>query len=156
MDSLLVNSPSGEQVTVTVEDTGAYFDLSRVLWDTRTRGEMPLITLGKMQLVDNQLVTLDDYLPDHAAAVYAKTVPDEVPMTAACEALISAGLYDAIDTYIHTLTAVDKIWWERAEVINRRFPLVAQVQVQLGLTDQQMDQLFIAAEQIRKQRAGQV
>lgn len=156
MAELLINSPTGEQVIQIIDDSGGYFDLSLVLWDTRRDGAMPPVTLGKMQLVDNQLVALDDYLPAHAAAIYAKTVPDEVPIAAACEALISAGLYDAIDTYIHTLTAVDKIWWERAEVINRRFPLVAQVQVQLGLTDQQMDQLFIAAEQIRKQRAGEV
>lgn len=156
MDSLLVNSPSGEQVIVSVDESGAYFDAARVLWDTRARGEIPPVTLGKMQLINNQLVTLDEFLPDHAAAIYAKTVPDEVPMTAACEALINAGLYDAIDTYIQTLTVVDKIWWQRSDVINRLFPLVSQVQAQLGLTDQQMDQLFIAAEQIRKQRAGQV
>lgn len=117
---------------------------------------MPTVTLGKMQLVDNQLITLDDFLPAHAAAIYAKTVPDEVPMTAACEALINAGLYETIDAYINTLTAIDKNWWVRSAVINRRFPLVAQVQTQLNLTDQQIDQLFIAAEIIRKQRAGQV
>ncbi|WP_230139390.1 hypothetical protein, partial [Campylobacter jejuni] len=74
----------------------------------------------------------------------------------ACEALINAGLLETINNYIGTLTAVDIEWWERTAVINRRFPLVAQVQVQLGLTDQQMDQLFIAAEEIRKQLAGQV
>lgn len=156
MASLLVNSPSGEQIIVSVDESGNYFDMSRVLWDTRVRGEMPPVTLGKMQLVDNELVTLDEFLPAHAAAIYAKTVPQEVPMTAACEALINAGLYDAIDGYIQTLTAVDKIWWQRSDVINRLFPLVAQVQAQIGITDQQMDQLFISAEQIRKQRAGEI
>jgi len=156
MDSLLINSPTGEQIIQKIDDTGYYYDQSRVLWDTRTRGEMPTVTLGKMQLVDNQLVTLDDFLPAHAAAIYAKTVPDEVPMTAACEALINAGLHETIDAYINTLTAIDKNWWDRSAVINRSFPLVAQVQTQLNLTDQQMDQLFIAAETIRKQRAGQV
>lgn len=154
MASLLVNSPTGEQIIQIIDDSGAYFDPSRVLWDTRTRGEMPPVTLGKMQLIDNELVTLDDFLPAHSAAIYAKSVPQEVPMTAACEALINAGLYDAIDTYIQTLTAVDRVWWQRSDVINRAFQLVAQVQTQLGLTDQQMDQLFISAEQIRKQRAG--
>lgn len=156
MASLLVDSPSGEQIAVTVEDTGAYFDLSRVLWDTRLHGEMPPVTLGKMQRVGNELITLDDFLPEHAAAIYVKTVPDEVPITAACEALINAGLLETINNYIGTLSAVDIEWWERTAVINRRFPLVAQVQIQLGLTDQQMDQLFISAEQIRKQRAGQI
>jgi len=156
MGKLLIDSPTGEQITIDVDESGSYFDQSRVLWDTRAHGEMPPLTLGKMQRVGNELVTLDDYLPAHAAVIYAKTVPDEVPMTAACEALINAGLYETIDAYINTLTAIDKNWWDRSAVINRRFPLVAQVQVQLNLTDQQIDQLFIAAEQIRKQRAGEI
>lgn len=156
MASLLVDSPSGEQVFKDIDDTGFYFDPSSVLWDTRVDGKMPPVTLGKMQRIGNQLVTLDEYLPSHAAAIYAKTVPDEVPITAACEVLIDNGFYDAVDGYIQTLSAVDKIWWGRSSMVNRRFPLVAQVQVHLGLTDQQMDQLFIAAEQIRKQRAGEV
>lgn len=156
MAELLINSPTGEQIIQIIDGSGAYFDPSRVLWDTRTRGEMPPVTLGKMQLVGNELVTLDDFIPAHAAAIYAKTVPQEVPMTAACEALINAGLYDSIDSYIQTLGAVDKIWWQRSDVINRLFPLVSQVQTQLGITDEQMDQLFISAEQIRKQRAGEI
>jgi len=156
MASLLINSPSCEQILVEVDATGSYYDQSRVIWDERTDGPMPEITLGKMQRVGNELVTLPDFLPEHAAAVYQKNFPVEVPMTAACEALINAGLYDAIDGYIQTLTAVDKIWWQRSDVINRLFPLVSQVQTQLGLTDQQMDQLFISAEQIRKQRAGEI
>lgn len=156
MASLLVNSPSGEQRVIEIDDSGGYYDQSKVLWDTRRDGAMPPVTLSKMQLVDNELITLDEFLPEHAAAVYEKTVPQEVPMTAACEALINAGLYDAIDTYIQTLTAIDKIWWQRSDVINRLFPLVSQVQTQLGITDEQMDQLFISAEQIRKQRAGEI
>lgn len=156
MRELLIISPTGEQTIILIGDSGAYFDPARVLWDTRQRGEMPPVALGKMQLIDNKLVEAEDYLPEHAAAIYAKTVPQEVPMTAACEALINAGLYDAIDGYIQTLTAVDKVWWQRAEAVNRRFPLVAQVKENLGLTDQQIDQLFIDAEQIRKQRSGEI
>lgn len=156
MAKLLVNSPSGEQIITEISESGDYFDRTKVVWDERYHGDMPNITLGKMYFDDGGLKTLSDYLPEHTAAVYSKTVPQEVPMTAACEALINAGLYDAIDGYIQTLSAVDKIWWQRSDVINRRFPLVAQVQAQLNLTDQQMDQLFISAEIIRKQRAGQV
>lgn len=156
MYKILFDSPSGEQMIEYLDATGSYYDQNKVLWDERQRGTMPQIKLGKMQLVGNDLVTLEEFLPAHAAAIYAKSVPSEVPMTAACEALINAGLYDSIDGYIQTLPAVDRIWWQRSDVINRLFPLVAQVQAQLSLTDQQMDQLFIAAEQIRKQRAGEV
>lgn len=155
MASLLVDSPSGEQIIVSVDESGAYFDAARVLWDTRTRGEMPPITLGKMQRVGNELVTLPDFLPAHAAAIYQKTFPAEVPMTAAAEALINAGLYDTVDAYIQTLGAVDRIWWLRADKINIAFPLVGTVRDALGWTQAQLEELFLAAEQIRKQRAGE-
>lgn len=156
MFKLLVNSPSGEQLIEYVDETGSYYDTSKVLWDERKRGPMPPVELGKMQLVGNDLITLDEYLPSHAAAVYARSVPAEVPMTAAREALIDAELLDAIDAYIQTLGQKDIVWWQFSQSINRQFPLVEQVKVALAMTDQQIDQLFIAAERIRKQRAGEV
>lgn len=156
MFKLLVNSPSGQQLIEYVDETGSYYDASKVLWDERQRGAMPPVELGKMQLVGNDLVTLDEFLPSHAAAVYARSVPVEVPMTAAREALIDAGLLNTIDAYIQTLGQKDIVWWQFSQSINRQFPLVEQVKVALAMTDQQIDQLFIAAEQIRKQRAGEV
>lgn len=75
MVKLLVNSPSGEQILAEVDATGSYYDQSRVIWDERTDGAMPEITLGKMQRVGNELVTLPDFLPEHAAAVYQKKFP---------------------------------------------------------------------------------
>lgn len=156
MAELLVDHPSGEQMVITIDATGSYFDQTKVLWDTRRDGAMPTVTLGKMQRGGNELVTLPDFLPEHAAAVYAKSFPVEVPITAALEALINAGLYDDIDTYINTLSVVDRVWWQRAEKIHRAFPLVETVRQELNLTNEQIDQLFLAAEQIRKQRAGEI
>jgi len=156
MAKLLIDSPSGEQILLDIADTGSYFDSSLVLWDERIRGAMPEITLGKMQLVGNDLVTLPDFLPAHAAAVYLKNFPVEVPMTAAAEALINAGLYDAVDSHIQTLSAVDRIWWQRADKINIAFPLVGTVRDALGWTNERVESLFLAAEQIRKQRAGEI
>jgi len=155
MAELLVNHPSGEQMLIIVDATGTYFDQSAVLWDERFDGDMPEITLGKMQRVGNELVTLLDFLPAHAAAIYQKTFPAEVPMTAAAEALINAGVYDTVDAYIQTLGAVDRIWWLRADKINIAFPLVGTVRDALGWTQAQLEELFLAAEQIRKQRAGE-
>ena len=156
MYKLLINSPSGEQIIEHVELSGSYYDQSKVLWDERTQGEMPPIEPGKMQLIGGSLIASEDYLPAHVAATYAKTVPVEVPMAAAREALIDAGLHDIIDNYIKTLSAKDQIWWEFSQHIHRLFPLVGQVKTQLNMTDAQIDQLFIAAEQIRKQRAGEI
>lgn len=91
MPKLLVNQPSGKQEIIEIAPTGAYFDPSRVVWDERTDGVLPVVTLGKMQRVNNQLITLDDYLPEHAAAVYAESVPDEITMRQAVLALREAG-----------------------------------------------------------------
>lgn len=45
---LLVNAPTGEQQLIEIGDGGGYFDASRVLWDERTDGPLPAITLGGM------------------------------------------------------------------------------------------------------------
>lgn len=156
MAKLLVNSPSGEQELLDIDDTGSYFDAALVVWDERTDGTIPEIILGKMQRVGNELVTLADFLPVHAAAVYQKNFPLEVPMPAALEALINAELYDAVDAYMQTLGTVDRVWWQRADKINIYFPLVEKVRIALGLTKEQLEELFLAAEQIRKQRAGEI
>lgn len=67
MAKLLINSVTGEQKVIWVSDTGGYFDLTKVVWDTRVDGKMPELTLGKMQRSGNTLITLPDYLPEHAA-----------------------------------------------------------------------------------------
>lgn len=156
MCKLLVTLPSGEQSVIDIDSTGEYYDISRVLWDTRQRGEMPHVTLGKMQLVDGNLVTLDDFLLDHSAAIYAKSVPTEVPMTAAREALINAGLFDVVDQFIAAQDPVDIVWWDKSTTIHRRFPLVDRARVALGLSNKQIDELFIAAEIIRKERSFEI
>jgi len=138
-----------------VYECGSYFDRNLVEWDERTDGPLPeKITLGKMRRSGNELVELPDFIPEHAAAIYQKNLPIEVPIAAASEALINAGLYDSVDAYIQTLSAVDRVWWQRTDKIHRAFPLVETVRVALSLTNQQIDDLFIDAEQIRKQRAG--
>lgn len=153
MYELLVNCPTGEQAIIIVDEGGGYYDESRVLWDVRKDGAMPTITLGKMRRVGEQLITLDDFTPEHAAAVYKKLVPEQVLMTAAREALIDAGLLGAVNTYMQSLTEKDQVWWEYSVSISRKFTLVESARIALGMTNEQIDQLFIAAGQIEKQRA---
>lgn len=71
MPKLLVNTPGGVQEVIEISDTGGYFDSDLVVWDERDDGPLPTITLGKMQRVDDQLTTLDEYLPEHAAVLLA-------------------------------------------------------------------------------------
>jgi len=68
MFKLLVNSTSGEQAIIKIDQTGDYFDPSRIVWDERKDGSLPSnITMGKMKRNGKLLDTLPDYLPDHAA-----------------------------------------------------------------------------------------
>lgn len=52
---LLVNAPTGVQELIEVGEGGGYFDPARVLWDERTDGPLPEITLGGMVRVGNAL-----------------------------------------------------------------------------------------------------
>ncbi len=153
MYELLVTCPDGEQMIITVDEGGGFYDDSRVMWDVRKDGAMPQVTLGKMQRIGGQLITLDDFTPEHAAAVYKKMVPEQVLMTAAREALIDAGLLGAVNVYMQSLTEKDQVWWEYSVSISRKFPLVESARIALSMTNEQIDQLFIAAGQIEKQRA---
>ena len=104
MPRLLVNSPSGEQIIIEIDPTGDYYDVTKVVWDESKDGPMPDVTLGKMARSGDSLITLPDYIPEHAAAIYAKQVPDSVPMPAAKQALIEAGLMTDVETFVSTLT----------------------------------------------------
>lgn len=157
MYKLLVTLPTGEQSIELIDSTGDYYDATRVLWDERIKGQLPdNIELGKMQLIGGALVKAETMLSQHAAAVRAKIVPKEVPIAPACEALINAGLYDDVVTAISSMSITDKVWWERAETIHIAFPLVETVRIALGLTVTQIEDLFIDAERIRKQRASEI
>lgn len=147
MYKLLVNTPSGKQELIEVTATGGYFDTARVLWDERTDGALPAVDLGKMQRDGDQLVTLADVLPEHAAAVIAESIPDEVDMTQARLALFDAGLLANVEAYIEAnFTEREKIFWKTRRTIRRDNELVEKARVGLGLTHEQMDDLFIAAK----------
>jgi hypothetical protein len=145
MPRLLVNQPSGKQEIVDITQFGEYYDTSHVIWDERTDGALPEITLGKMQRVNNQLVTLEDYLPEHAAAVYAESVPVEITMRQAVLALREAGYLAAVETWVANLDGELEIYWNRSLTIKRDHAFVSAAQAELELTDEEMDQLFMLA-----------
>ena len=152
MPKLLINSPSGEQKLIEIGATGGYYDTTKVLWDESRDGDMPDVTLGKMTRSGDSLITLPDYIPEHAAAIYAKQVPDSVPMPAAKQALIEAGLMTDVETFVSTLTPSQKVWYTDSVFINRDDELVEQFRVSKGMSAKQISDLFIAADIINKQR----
>jgi hypothetical protein len=150
MFQLLVNSPSGRQQIELIEDSGAYFDPSRVIWDERTDGPLPEITLGKMQREGDQLITLADFLPEHAAAVRKEMLPKSVPMAFAQVAMHNAGVLTDVETFIKSAAMDIQIYYRTSPSIRRDSPIVEQVRVGMGWTAEFLDDLFIAAENLRK------
>lgn len=143
MPKLLVNDPAGKQKVIEISETGQYFDQSRVVWDERADGVLPEITLGKMQRVNDQLVMLEDYLPEHAEAVYQESVSHEITMRQAELALREAGYLAAVKTWVANLGGELESYWVRSQTVRRDHAFVEAARVELGLTHQQMDGLFI-------------
>lgn len=103
-------------------------------------------------------LTTDDYstveshissLNPPADKVVNGNVPQEITMRQARLVLLQYGLLDKIDTIIASLPGAEgraaKIEWEYGTVIKRTSPLVLAMSSQAGLTEEQLDQMFILA-----------
>jgi hypothetical protein len=84
--------------------------------------------------------------------VVKRAVPAEVTMRQARRALFAAGLLSAVDPSIaalpepqRTAAAID---WEFSNAVERTNPTMAALAAALGLSDEQLDNLFISAEAI--------
>lgn len=72
-------------------------------------------------------------------------VPTAVSMRQARLALLAAGLLDDITAAITAFGQAAAIEWEYATEVRRDSPLIAVVQANAGLSDRQVDDLFVAA-----------
>jgi len=63
-------------------------------------------------------------------------------------ALLNAGLLDAVEAYIATLSKAAQVEWEYANDICRDHALLTQAASALGLTAEQVDALFEAAARL--------
>ena len=147
MIRLLVDAPSGAQELVDVGPGGGYFDPARVLWDERTDGPLPDITLGGMVRQGGALVFSAERKAQHDAALVV--IPAEVTMRQARQALILAELDEAVEAAINAIPGVAgklaRAEWDKSQTVQRNRPLVNQLGAALGLTPQQIDALFITA-----------
>lgn len=79
-------------------------------------------------------------------------VPREVTMRQARQALILAGLDEAVEANLAAMPGTPgklaRAEWERSQTVQRTRPLVLQMGAALGLTSAQLDQLFITASQL--------
>jgi len=83
---------------------------------------------------------------------YIPPPPPPVTQVTAYQAKIQlsrAGLYDSVVTTVNTSDNPElKIAWEMASVFERNSPFILALQPELGLTDEQVDDLFQQASQI--------
>lgn len=75
-------------------------------------------------------------------------VPAQVTRRQAKQAMNAAGLLGAVETYMETAPIEHQIEWAEASIFKRNDPLIAGLSATLGLTDEQLDQLFITADSI--------
>jgi len=79
-------------------------------------------------------------------------VPQSVTMRQARLALHAAGLLTSVDAAIAAMDEPDKtaaqITWEFAQTVDRGFGMVPQLAAALGMTETQIDDLFIAAAKL--------
>ena len=76
----------------------------------------------------------------------APIIPQQVTMRQACIQLEIDGLLDDVEALVATLPRIYQIEWQRASVVLRDNPLVEIVRQQKGMTSEQIDALFVAAE----------
>jgi len=146
MAKLLVNSPSGEQKLIEIDNSGWYFDEMLVEWDTRVDGDLPEdIELGKMVREGNQLIKQAEFLTEHAAFVRSQLVPGKITKRQARLALLEAGLLSTVDSFVATQSAEVHIYWNDSQEIYRQHPLILSLSAELNLSESQVDDLFISA-----------
>jgi len=71
--------------------------------------------------------------------------PTVVSMRQARLALLQAGLLTTVDAAIAAGSEADQITWEYATEVDRNSPLVVNLSASLGMTEQQLDDLFTLA-----------
>lgn len=80
-------------------------------------------------------------------------VPDKVTPLQARKALLAVGLLDTIESAIEAISdpeqkRLTRMSWEFATAIYRNDPLISSMAATMGMTSQQIDQLFIDASKI--------
>lgn len=86
-----------------------------------------------------------DALPDWATTTPAPAIPD-VTSWQITQALIELGLIGAVEALVAaTADPYIKYGWQQATTYTRRDPVVLAAQVGMGLSDAQVDALFLLA-----------
>ena len=101
------------------------------------------ITTGSEVLVSKPPEKVDGVWREVFAVEMAPVlVPQQVTMRQARLELLSRDLLDDVDAVIAVAGGAAQIEWEYASTVDRDNPVIAVVQQQQGMTDEQIDDLF--------------
>jgi len=81
-------------------------------------------------------------------AVLAPPIPQSVTPYQARAALLAAGLLDSVNAAVTKAGGQTQLAWEYATTVERSSTFIAAVQPTLGLSDAQVDALFVAATNV--------
>lgn len=100
---LLINAPTGLQEVIEITESGAYFNSTRVLWDERVDGALPLITVGEVIRQGNSLVFDAARKATHNAALLTNTQTRKISaLNASCDAAVTSGFTSTALGTAHT------------------------------------------------------
>lgn len=106
------------------------------------------VVVGGVEMEESEAELTDDELADVDSAQYVAPtvqVPQVITIRQAKLALLAAGLLDDVDAAVASADRATQIEWEYATEIRRDWATLTAVQGAIGLTDEQVDGLFITA-----------
>lgn len=148
MPRLLIEYPDGDQKIIKIENSGSFFDKSRILWDERIDGPLPSdIEFGKMARSGESLVKLETLKPEYISLKQAKdqeAINGKIAnLWAAADAYITAeingvglsilagGVIQAKPKALAVAAWCDSIW---AEYYSRKAAITAESDVNLDFS----------------------
>lgn len=144
---LLIDLPGGDQQVITVAEGGGYYDDSAVLWDEGIDGTMPDITIGAMVREDESLVYSADRIALYQQAASALIVPASITPRQGMIILARYNLLTSVQTMLDGMSGQEgieaRIDFERANEWKRPWPLLNAMATSAGLSQEQVDQMFI-------------
>lgn len=93
--------------------------------------------------------TLVDMSAEEIAAMSVATIPRTITAFQAKAALLNASLLDQVEAFMGTAPAFAKLAWREAPQFERNSPTLVAMAAALGLTDAQLDDLFVYGAGVR-------
>lgn len=103
-------------------------------------------------LEDGTIKTKLEQETEYLAQLKKATVPSSITMRQARLAMIDAGIYTQVDTAIAAMTGPEgdkaRVEWEYAASVERNAELLTSLATALALSEESIDDLFIAAKSL--------